>query len=270
MPDVNYMMQLAEKFQNNELKILGDEERFEFACDQCGKCCRDREDILLNPLDIFHLTLATGKTSREIVNKYGECYLGPSSHLPLVRLKYREDLDGHTTCYFLGRRDGKFFCRVHEYKPGVCRTYPLGKITAASKDGDPVLAPSYFLQDEGDVPCAGLRRAHKEHVTQKVIDWVGGPERKRVSNVYGDIFSEFTKQYGLFFDKSKKFERLDNASKAILVGALGKMLYLEYDDCKTDDEFLKRFRFMMELAKELCVQVQKDPKYLLKLAEKAS
>jgi len=53
------------------------------------------------------------------------------------------------------------------------------------------------------------------------------------------------------------------------VGALGKMLYLEYDDCKTDDEFLERFRFMMELAKEMCQQVQQDPKYIIKLMQKA-
>ena len=36
MPDVNYMKQLAEQFEKGELKILGDEEHFEFACDQCG------------------------------------------------------------------------------------------------------------------------------------------------------------------------------------------------------------------------------------------
>lgn len=269
MPDINYMKQLAEKLEKNELPILKDEDRFEFACDQCGKCCRDRSDIILNPLDIFHLTIATGKSCREVVDKYGECYLGPSSHLPLVRLKYREEPDGHTTCRFLGRKDGKFICRVHAYKPGVCRTYPLGKITAASKDGDAVLAPSYFLQDEDDANCAGLRRAHREHITQKVIDWVGGSEQKRVSNLYGEIFSEFTKDYGKLFDKHKRFERLDMSSQATLIGAIGKMLYLEYDDCKTDEEFLSRFRFFMGLAKELCEQVIKDPKYFYKIVEQA-
>ena len=98
---------------------------------------------------------------------------------------------------------------------------------------------------------------------------MGGPERKRVSNIYGDIFSEFTKAYGKFFDKHKRFERMDKVSQSVLVGALGKMLYLEYDDCKTDDEFLERFRFMMELAKEMCQQVQQDPKYIIKLMQKA-
>ena len=179
MPDVNYMKQLAEQFEKGELKILGDEEHFEFACDQCGKCCRNRSDIILNPLDIFHLKLATGKTCKEVVDKYGECYLGPSSHLPLVRLRYREELDGQTTCYFLGRRDGKFFCRVHEHKPGVCRTYPLGKITAAAKDGgDPLLAPSFFLQEEDGTYCAGLKRAHAEHVKRSLIGWADRSARE--------------------------------------------------------------------------------------------
>lgn len=34
---------------------IGLDDTFRFHCDQCGKCCIDREDILLNPKCFQHL-----------------------------------------------------------------------------------------------------------------------------------------------------------------------------------------------------------------------
>ena len=34
---------------------IGLDDTFRFHCDQCGKCCIDREDILLNPKDVFNI-----------------------------------------------------------------------------------------------------------------------------------------------------------------------------------------------------------------------
>lgn len=46
MPDVEYMKRLAERFERGEVPFLEANDKFEFACDQCGKCCRDRSDKL--------------------------------------------------------------------------------------------------------------------------------------------------------------------------------------------------------------------------------
>ena len=35
---------------------IGLDDTFRFHCDQCGKCCIDREDILLNPKDVFNIS----------------------------------------------------------------------------------------------------------------------------------------------------------------------------------------------------------------------
>ena len=34
---------------------IGLDDTFKFNCTLCGKCCKDREDILLTPRDIFRL-----------------------------------------------------------------------------------------------------------------------------------------------------------------------------------------------------------------------
>lgn len=94
--------ELLEMVTNNTINPLQDEDTFIAGCKQCGKCCRNRNDIILNAFDVFHIAQATGKTMREVADKYGESYIGESSGMPLIVLKYRKDSFGDgTTCYFL-------------------------------------------------------------------------------------------------------------------------------------------------------------------------
>ena len=79
---------LKEKLSKGELEFLTEYSEFEFACDQCGHCCRNRDDILLTPYDIYNLVKATGKTVDEILKKYGNLYIGDGSRLPIVQLRY--------------------------------------------------------------------------------------------------------------------------------------------------------------------------------------
>lgn len=72
---------------------------FAFSCDRCGRCCREREDVLLNPADLFRIAKFLNQTPSQVVEHYCECCIGPDSGLPLIRLKpkaYRN------TCPFLG------------------------------------------------------------------------------------------------------------------------------------------------------------------------
>lgn len=265
MPDVEYMKRLAEKFERGEVPFLGANDTFEFACDQCGKCCRDREDILLSPLDIFHLSKATGKTGEEILEKYGDCYIGPQSNLPVVRLKYREDGNGHTTCYFLGQKDCKFYCRVHEHKPTVCRTYPLGKMQSFKKEDEKVdFKPKYFLQeDDTSGNCSGLERSRREHVQQTLVDWVGGKEKMEVADRCSEIFYSFTADYG----KALKLDRIKKKAFPVVLemffGMLGKMIYSDFDDCQDDEQFLKKLEFNLGMALVLVKKTSENPNYIL-------
>ena len=39
---------------------IGTDEHFRFHCKQCGKCCINREDILLNPKDLYNISKELG------------------------------------------------------------------------------------------------------------------------------------------------------------------------------------------------------------------
>ena len=60
---------IAEHFDE---MCIGTESRFRFHCNQCGKCCINREDILLNPKDLYNISKALGLTPQETVAQYCE------------------------------------------------------------------------------------------------------------------------------------------------------------------------------------------------------
>jgi len=265
MANIEYMQDLAEKFTNDEIPFLKDNDKFEFACEQCGQCCRNRDDILLNPLDVYHLSVAKQMSCKEILAKYGDRYIGSHSNLPVVRLKYRQEDNGQTTCYFLGRKDGKFYCRVQDYKPTVCRTYPLGKVQRFGKDE----SIKYFLQDLSDEKCAVMERAHNEHIQQTVVDWVGGYVKKSVSDRYSEIFNAFAQKYhkALNFKRFKK--RATPEAFNLFFTMLENAMYGDFDKCLNDEDFLQKLRMNLEIVLEFAKLVDKNPMYLLELEKKA-
>ena len=266
----NYKMQLAEKFSKNEIKFLDEKSEFEFACDQCGKCCHNRDDILLTPLDLFHMVKATGKDIKDVISKYGDTYVGDSSHLPIVRLRYREEPDGSTTCYFLGRKDGKAICRIHDNKPTVCRIYPLGKMVSMKPEDETEtldLKPKYFLQDEPEECCAGLARAHREHEKQVLVDWVGGKEKMQTADRYSEIFNAFMVDYS----KALKFDDLIKnkpETARIFFPMIALKIYYDYDFGVDDAAFLRQMKRNLDDVLWLTRLVaDKNPQELLKLIQ---
>ena len=91
---------------------IGTDEHFRFHCKQCGKCCINREDILLNPKDLYNISKELGLAPRDTSAQYCEVYLGQNSRIPIVRLKPRGSIK---RCPLL--RDRK--CSVHNAKPTV-------------------------------------------------------------------------------------------------------------------------------------------------------
>ena len=49
----DYKEILVEQYEKGLVPTITREQDFCFDCVQCGECCRNREDILLNPLDVF-------------------------------------------------------------------------------------------------------------------------------------------------------------------------------------------------------------------------
>ena len=111
------LKQIAENFDNMKLDI---DDTFRFSCNQCGKCCINREDILLSPFDLFRVSKKLNMKPDEFVTKYGEVYIGDSSRMVIVRLR---PLGSIKRCPLL--KDRK--CSVHDAKPTVCAMYPIGR-----------------------------------------------------------------------------------------------------------------------------------------------
>lgn len=117
------MKYILNEFEKNQ---LGPDEPFKFHCTMCGKCCIKREDILLNPRDMYNLAKELGMTPHEVMNTYCETYIGGDSRLPVVRLKPRGEI---RRCPLL--KDRK--CSVHNSKPTVCALFPIGRGIAGEK-----------------------------------------------------------------------------------------------------------------------------------------
>ena len=111
------LKEIAENF--DKMKI-GLDDTFKFHCDECGKCCTNREDILLTARDVYNMAKELQMTPVDAINKYCEWYVGSDSRFPIVRILPRGSI---RRCPLL--KDRK--CSIHRAKPAVCAMFPLGR-----------------------------------------------------------------------------------------------------------------------------------------------
>ena len=102
-------------------------------CSGCSECCRVVEDtIILDPYDISQLCQAL-KADFQGLLAGGRIELSVVEGVILPHLKLKEGRGG---CTFL---DDAGRCMIHDYRPGFCRMFPMGRIY---ENGD----FQYFLQ----------------------------------------------------------------------------------------------------------------------------
>lgn len=249
----NFKQLITEQYERGELPILGRKDTFEFACVQCGECCRNRGDILLNPFDVFRLCKAKKMTVVDFFKKYCELYPGESSKLPLAIIKFRPvyDFDNRvigTRCPFLGKKDGLHFCRVHKDKPFVCFSYPLGRIQKCQAK------PEYILQT--DRTCKGARKAKVEGINQVVEDWMFGKDKLDIEEQFNEIFSYFLENYHGWINMDK----ITGSKKALPIymkwySHVGEFLYANYDFESDETVFLNQFKVNIDTIKEFCKEI---------------
>lgn len=119
----NRLKEIADNLE--KLKIKPDDS-FSFGCTMCGKCCINREDILLNPKDMYNIAKKLNTTPKEVAGEYCDAYIGEDSRMPIIRLQPRGTV---RRCTFL--KDRK--CSIHEAKPTVCATFPIGRCLVNSE-----------------------------------------------------------------------------------------------------------------------------------------
>lgn len=145
----------------DQMKI-GPDEPFKFNCTMCGRCCRNREDILLNPKDVYNLAKELYMEPYAVIERYCEVYVGHDSRLPIVRLV---PVGPYKICPLLrGNR-----CTIHSAKPTVCATFPIGRAIQIPTDK---AATAKFSTDEiqyilQPVTCGDKRKTHT------VREWFG-------------------------------------------------------------------------------------------------
>ena len=266
MEEMNPQIIMAEKYVKGELPILERKDTFNFTCVQCGECCRNREDILLNQMDIFRLCKEKQMEPKEFFAKYCEIYAGEQSKLPLARVQFRPVYDFSnrvigTRCPFLGKKDGLYFCRVHKSKPFVCFSYPLGRVQKQAEKAE------YVLQT--DVHCAGAMKAKADGTMQEVESWMFGKERLDIEEEYNNIFSGFLNS----FYKWINLDKLAGSKKLLPIykkwfGIAGELLYVNYDFEADEKAFLEQLKTNISLIQEMCDFVVKEFEGIVDLRSK--
>lgn len=127
-------------------------------CGGCFSCCVGMgNSVILDPCDVYRLQAGLGKgLSRLLEEGSAELNVVDGVVLPNLKMTGKEE-----RCSFLNR-EGR--CSIHEFRPGVCRLFPLGRYY---ENGD----FKYFLQDR---EC---RESSRTKV--KLSKWIDIPDRAR-------------------------------------------------------------------------------------------
>ena len=216
-------------FRDLESMTIGFDDTFKFHCDQCGKCCTPREDIILSPMDIFKMAKELKMTPVEFYHEYCVFNIGEHTRMPIVRLA-SEGKDTH--CVLLKNHR----CSVHKVKPAVCAMFPLGRYMSFEKDdynaeSIDTSKVKYLLQP----PECG-----DESETHTVREWLSGFDIK----LEDEAFVQWQKAISRFSNKFKELEKKQDMLTMMEIWFVVRVsLYLQYDPSK---EFLPQFIYNVE------------------------
>ena len=97
-------------------------------CKGCSACCSGMgNSVILDPLDIYRLTVGLGSTFEELMADKIELNVVDGVILPNLKMS-----EGSETCAFL---NGAGRCSIHAQRPGICRLFPLGRYYPPIEDG---------------------------------------------------------------------------------------------------------------------------------------
>lgn len=188
-------------------------------CEGCSACCHGMgSSIVLDPMDIYRMVLGTGKSVPELLGGYLELNVVDGIVLPNLLLEGEKE-----SCRFL---DGQGRCSIHNFRPGICRLFPLGRIY---QDGE----VKYFLQ---------VHECKKENRTKiKVKKWLGIPESEK--------YEKFVVDWHYFLNDMEeqiKEKQDDTFHKTITMQILNLFYMSPYD---LNEDFYQQFYLRLQEAK---------------------
>lgn len=202
---------------------IGLDDRFEFRCLQCGKCCTRREDVVLNASDLYRLSKQLGITPEDLIKQYGEIYVGMDSRIPIVRLRPRGSVK---RCPLLKNRK----CTVHKAKPTVCALFPLGRYLVA--EGAEEIAGETSRETRYIFNHPGCGDKSETHTVREWLERFGIP----VDDEFFLRWQETVLKISIFFREVE--DRLSGKTMQLLWSAALSALYLNYD---MDQDFMPQF-----------------------------
>jgi len=210
------------KYLENLIKNqLGPDDTFAFKCNACGCCCRNREDVLLSPHDLYRISKHLSIKPQEAFERYCETYIGQTSNIPVVRLKpkpvpnllLRNPLPYSSVCPLLS--DGR--CSVHKSKPVTCALFPLGRMY------NPQTKKVSYVLNNG--------KCGDKSEKQTVKDWLAEfsiPVYDKVFILWNEFLTETVM-------KMKKLKKMPDKAKELFYSCFFFAVYLAYD---INEEFL--------------------------------
>ncbi|MCC6093684.1 MAG: YkgJ family cysteine cluster protein [Eubacterium sp.] len=197
-------------------------------CRGCSDCCRMTGDsIVLDPLDLYHLTCGTGKTFTGMIEKEIEIRLVDGMILPNIMEHDENDPSRADGCPFLDK-NGR--CSIHEFRPGFCRLFPLGRYY---RDEDRSFR--YFVQ-KGECTKGGSTPV-------RVRDWIG------VSREEIRQYESFINTWHFFLkDVSARLPLLTDRSRDQVTRYILQVFFVE--PYRKDLDFYSQFEGRMRKAKK--------------------
>lgn len=204
---------LKEIADNLDKLRIGVDEPFKFHCTTCGKCCFHREDILLNPKDVYNIAKELGLTPQVMIEQYGETYIGGDSRMPIVRLKPRGSVQ---RCPLLKNRK----CSVHKNKPTVCAMFPVGRCLKMDEKEIQDITTDDILYIFQSPECGDERETHT------VREWL----ESFGMSVKDEYFIEWQKTVTELCMIFRKVEKMLSPNTMLMVWQSAFVgLYLHYD-----------------------------------------
>lgn len=203
---------------------------FQFTCKACGKCCFNRtgaNSIILSPYDMFQILKHVPEPidKNQFIKEHFVFHVGDSSALPIIYLNEKVK-DGKNICVFLEKQENSYKCKIHTYKPSVCRMYPVGRATNNLGDF------AYFLQKD---TCG---KTTKDSDTHTLDEWI--PNRELSQKAFLE-FSKFTTELYKVIPREVLLNLNEIVEPEVYVQIYNMffdLLYLNYDYSK---DFFSQF-----------------------------
>lgn len=195
-------------------KLYGQDDLAKVGCNDCKgchQCCTGMGDsIVLDPYDIYELSVATGKSCAELLSTHIE--LGVMDGLIVPHIKMDEESGG---CLFL---DENGRCTIHAHRPGICRLFPLGRLYREDGGFD-------YINQIHECPYPNKTKV-------RIRNWLGIDGLAK--------YEDYIKKWHMAISNLKAFiiEKDDVTVKAITMNLLNLFYLMPYD---MEKDFYEQF-----------------------------